>query len=83
MTPALDIFKRDVRGNPVWIDAVDDLEDAHLRLNQLASILPGEYFVYDHRTRRIVASVTRLDCDHGTGAQQWLQRQRFSVFLSC
>lgn len=63
MTPALDIFKRDVRGNSVWIDAVDDLQDARSRLNQLVSILPGEYFVFDHRTRRIVASVDRLDCD--------------------
>jgi hypothetical protein len=63
VTPALDIFKKDVRGNPVWIDAVNDLEDARLRLNQLVSIRPGEYFVFDHRTRRIVASVARLDCD--------------------
>lgn len=55
-SPALDIFKKDVRGNPVWVDAVEDLDDARSRLNQLALTLPGEYFVFDQRTRQIVAS---------------------------
>jgi hypothetical protein len=61
--PSLDIFKKDVRGNPVWIDAVEDLEVARFRLSQLASVLPGEYFVFDQRTRRIVVSVPSLSPD--------------------
>jgi hypothetical protein len=61
--PSLDIFKKDVRGNPVWIDAVEDLELARFRLSRLASVIPGEYFVFDQRTHRIVVSVHRLGSD--------------------
>jgi hypothetical protein len=56
-SPALDIFKKDIRGNPIWLDAVSELETAQLRLNQLASISPSEYFAFDQRTHRIVASL--------------------------
>jgi hypothetical protein len=60
----LDIFKKDAHGNPVWIDAVQDLDDARNRLSQLAvAAHPGEYFVFDQRTRSIVASLNRSDCD--------------------
>jgi hypothetical protein len=62
-TPSLDIFRKDVRGNPVWIDCVEDAETARLRLSQLASALPGDYFVFDQRTNRIVASVIGLASD--------------------
>jgi hypothetical protein len=51
---SLDIFKKDLQGNPVWVDAVGDLEDAQRRVNQLASVFPGEYFVFDQGTRQIV-----------------------------
>ena len=53
-SPSLDIFKKDLQGNPVWVDAVGDLEDAPRRVNQLASAFPGEYFVFDQGTRQIV-----------------------------
>jgi hypothetical protein len=52
--PALDIFKKDQNGNPVWIEAVGDLEAARHRLSQLTSALPGEYFAFDQRTHKIV-----------------------------
>jgi hypothetical protein len=52
-SPYLDIFKKDLCGNPIWVDAVGDLEHAQLRLNQLASIAPGEYFVFDQRNHEI------------------------------
>ena len=55
----LDIFRKDVQGNPVWLDCVKDLETARCRLNELASVIPGEYFVFDQRTRQIVASLVR------------------------
>ena len=55
----LDIFRKDARGNPVWLDCVTDLETAGFRLNQLALVIPGEYFVFDQRTRQIVASLVR------------------------
>jgi hypothetical protein len=53
-SPSLDIFKEDLRGNPVWVDTVGDLENARLRLRQLSSVVPGKYFVFDQRTRQIV-----------------------------
>ncbi len=53
-SPSLDIFKEDLRGSPVWVDAVRDLENARLRLSQLASVIPGDYFVFDQRTRQIL-----------------------------
>lgn len=63
-SPSLDIFRKDVRGNPVWLDAVvADLEIARLRLSQMASAIPGEYFALDQRTHKIVVSVSRLGSD--------------------
>ena len=60
---SFDIFKKDTRGNPVWLDAVADLQTARLRLSQLASVLPGEYFVFDPRTHQIVDTLVRLNSD--------------------
>jgi hypothetical protein len=53
-SPSLDIFKEDLGGNPVWVAAVGDLENARRRVNQLASVVPGEYFIFDQRTRQIL-----------------------------
>jgi hypothetical protein len=54
-SPSLDIFKEDLGGIPVWVDAVTDLENAQRRVRQLSSSVPVEYFVFDQRTRKIVA----------------------------
>ena len=51
---SLDIFKKDVHGNPIWLDAVGDLDAARLRLRQLASVIPGEYFAFDQNIHQIV-----------------------------
>jgi hypothetical protein len=58
--PVLDIFKKDPSGNPLWIDAVADLETAQHRLRQLATAFPGEYFVFDQRTQKIVQARAML-----------------------
>ena len=60
---SLDIFKNDVRGNPIWFDSVGDLDAARLRLSQLASVFPGEYFASDQNIHQIVVSVVRSDSD--------------------
>lgn len=60
----LDIFRKDGQGNPVWLDCVRDLETARSRLNELASAIPGEYFVFDQRTHQIVASLVRPTSVH-------------------
>ena len=51
--PMFHLFGADSRGNPVWLEAVADLETANLRLSQLASASPGEYFVFNLRTRQV------------------------------
>jgi hypothetical protein len=60
---SLDIFKKEVHGNPIWLDAVGDLDAARLRLSQLASVIPGEYFAFDQNIHQIVVSVVRSDSD--------------------
>ena len=54
---SFDILRKDRRGKPVLLAVVEDLETARLRLSQLASLMPGEYFVFDPRTHKIVAAM--------------------------
>jgi len=56
---AFDIFKEDTLGNALWMAAVCDPKTAQRRLNELASVVPREYFVADQRTSRVVESVGR------------------------
>jgi hypothetical protein len=39
------------------------LDAARLRLRQLASVIPGEYFAFDQNIHQIVVSVVRSDSD--------------------
>jgi hypothetical protein len=52
--PMYNLFTEDHRGNPVWLDALADLESAHKRLLKLASVDPGDYFIFDFRTQQTV-----------------------------
>jgi hypothetical protein len=52
----VDLFKKDMHGNAIWIDAVGNLDAARLPLTQLASVIPGEYLYFDHE---VVVSVLR------------------------
>jgi len=54
---SFDILRKDRGGKPVLLAVVVDLETARLRLSQLASLMPGEYFVFDPRTHQIVAAM--------------------------
>jgi hypothetical protein len=51
-----DIFRRDLLGTPVWMETVQDLETAELRMNELAARSPGEYFVFYQESQEIVSS---------------------------
>ncbi len=51
-----DIFRKDLLGTPVWMEAVEDLETASLRVMELAGRSPGEYFVFSQETKEIVSS---------------------------
>ena len=53
MKVTYDIFRR-LPGGPVWIEAVQDLEHARMRLANLIEARPGDYFVYDASSSKIV-----------------------------
>jgi hypothetical protein len=54
---SFDIFKRDRRGKHILLAVVSDLATARRRLSELASLAPGEYFVFDSRTHQIIAAM--------------------------
>jgi sarcosine oxidase gamma subunit len=54
---SFDILRKVRRGKPTLLAVAGDLETACLRLRQLASLMPGEYFVFDPRTQQIVAAL--------------------------
>jgi len=53
-TAPYDVFRRDLLGTPVWMEAVEDIETAKLHLLELAGRSPGEYFVFSQETQEIV-----------------------------
>ena len=57
LSPAYDILKKDAAAL-VWVEAMNDLESAKLRIRQLAALSEGEYVIFDQRTRQIVARFT-------------------------
>jgi hypothetical protein len=54
MKSAYDIFRKDLLGTPVWMESVQDIQTAKLRLGELARRSPGEYFVFSQETEEIV-----------------------------
>ncbi len=58
-----DLFRKDPRGNPVWIDTVPDVDTARARANQLTAALPGDYFVFDQSSRTVVATFESVKTD--------------------
>ena len=54
MKSAYDIFRKDLLGTPVWMESVQDIETAKLRVTELAWRSPGEYFVVSLETQEIV-----------------------------
>ena len=60
MEITFDLFRKEADGQAVWLGCAPDLATARYRLTQLATGLPGEYFVFDQSRQRIVVSVVRL-----------------------
>jgi hypothetical protein len=56
---AYDILKKDATAL-VWIEAVQDLETARLRVMELIAHSEAEYVIFDQRTREIVADFSGL-----------------------
>ena len=53
-----DIFRKDLLGTPVWMEAVQDLDTASLRVREFAARSPGEYFVFSQQSQEIVSSTS-------------------------
>jgi hypothetical protein len=54
MDAKFDIFKKLPDGHPLWVQAVDGLEEAKNQLARLAASCPGDYFIYCSQNGRIV-----------------------------
>jgi hypothetical protein len=52
-----DILRKDVLGYPIWVEAVEDLLKASVRIEELALQSPGEYFVFNQQTSQIVTAL--------------------------
>jgi hypothetical protein len=52
-----DILKKDVLGNPIWVEAAEDLRTASVRIEELALYSPGEYIVFNQQTSQIVTTL--------------------------
>jgi hypothetical protein len=50
-----DILNKDVFGNPIWVEAVEDLRKACVRVEELALHSPGEYIVFNQQTSQVVS----------------------------
>lgn len=56
MDVKFDIFRKLPDGQPVWVKAVEGLEETKRQLTQLAAELPGDYFIFDMRNGRKIAA---------------------------
>ena len=55
MKAPYDILRKDAFGSPIWVEAVESLEQAAARLKELARRSPGEYIVFSQKTSQIVS----------------------------
>jgi hypothetical protein len=49
-----DIFLRLPDGRPLWVEAVDGFEKAKVHVEELVQVSPGDYFIFDSKTGRIL-----------------------------
>ena len=55
MGAKFDIFKKLPDGQPIWIKAVEGLEEAKRQVAELAAICPGSYFIFSTTNSRVIA----------------------------
>ena len=55
MSAKFDIFRRLPDGNPMWIKAVESLEEARRQLTQMSEKDPGEYFIFNTMNGQVLA----------------------------
>jgi hypothetical protein len=54
MDMKFDIFLRMPDGKPLWVEAVDGFEKAKVHVHELLQASPGDYFIFDSKTGRIL-----------------------------
>jgi hypothetical protein len=54
MLSPFDILKKTSEGSFRWFEAVNDFESANIRIEELSVLSPGEYVVFDQRTRSVI-----------------------------
>jgi hypothetical protein len=57
MVPRFDLFRMQ-DGDPIWVSAIDEREDAQTRIEELMSESPGEFVLLDRVTgQKVVVTV--------------------------
>jgi len=66
MVANFDIFMRLPDGQPVWIKAVDTLQEAGRELAQIKAKLPAEYFIFNVASGQLLGEDQIEACSHQT-----------------
>ena len=57
--PAYDIFKKDAAAAMIWVESVDDLESAKMRVRELLRASYAEYAIFNQHTKQVVFKAGR------------------------
>ena len=57
MIARFDIFMRLPDGHPIWVKAVETLEEAKKQLAELSKRTPAEYFIFNTLSGRVVLAM--------------------------
>jgi hypothetical protein len=57
MRPAFSILAVMPDGHPLWIESVENLEDARERLREVARNAPGDCFIYSEKTGVVALAI--------------------------
>jgi len=56
LSAKFDIFMRQPDGQPIWVKAVETLEDAKRQVVALAQAVPGDYFIFNAMNGQTILS---------------------------
>jgi len=56
LSAKFDIFLRLPDGQPIWIKAVESLEEARKQLTELSERTPGEYFIFNAFSGQVIVT---------------------------
>lgn len=55
-----DIFRKDGVGEPVWVEAVDTVERAKMRVIELSAHKPGQYMIFCQRNGQVISTISTV-----------------------